>query len=120
MQISIYGWYVGMQRLTQRYPQGRLKPFKLDNSMLHHNVDCESHMFSISSTDTPYQGMDFINWPRYTLLRGKLMWSEGKLCGTPKDGQYLKRETSQFLANHPAPGKDPRRVADWLYEERDV
>ena len=60
--------------------------------------------------------MKFSNWPRFTLLRGKVVWSEGKLVGSAKDGQYLKRDTNRYVADHPMPSEDPRRVADWLYD----
>src|SRR6266511_820956 len=33
-----------------------MKPFELDNGMLHHDIDY-----------TPYEGMTFKNWPRYTI-----------------------------------------------------
>jgi len=67
------------------YPKGKMKPFELDNSMLHHDIDY-----------TPYEGMTFTNWPRYTLLRGKIIWDrDGKgLVGEVGCGQYTKRTES--------------------------
>ncbi|EIN10308.1 aminohydrolase [Punctularia strigosozonata HHB-11173 SS5] len=87
------------------YPEGRLPPFKLTNDRLHHNVDY-----------TPFEGMEFTNWPRYTLLRGKVMWENGELVGTPRDGQFLRRGPSLFADRFSARGTDPRRVAAWLYD----
>ncbi|WVQ80857.1 hypothetical protein IAT38_002964 [Cryptococcus sp. DSM 104549] len=88
------------------YPDGRLPPFKLDNNMLHHDVDY-----------TPYDGMEFNNWPRYTILRGKIMWAEGKLVGKVGEGQYLKRQASHLTTRAvPGAAKDQHRVAGWLYD----
>ncbi|GFZ47066.1 5,6-dihydropyrimidine amidohydrolase [Saitozyma sp. JCM 24511] len=88
------------------YPDGRMTPFNLTNDRLHHNVDY-----------TPYEGMSFTNWPRYTILRGKVVWAEGQLLGTPQDGEYLKRKTSQLTtAAVRSIADDKRRVATWLYK----
>lgn len=67
------------------YPPGKMKPFELKNSMLHHDIDY-----------TPYEGMEFANWPRYTILRGKLVWQrdESGLRGKMGDGRYIKRTGS--------------------------
>jgi dihydropyrimidinase len=67
------------------YPQGGMKPFELTNSMLHHDIDY-----------TPYEGMEFGNWPRYTLLRGQVVWERDRagLVGKKEDGKYLKRTGS--------------------------
>ena len=59
-----------------------MKPFQLNNSMLHHDIDY-----------TPYEEMEFANWPRYTMLRGQIVWDrdgEG-LVGKVGDGKYIKR-----------------------------
>ena len=71
--------------------------------MLHHAIDY-----------TPYEGMTFENWPRYTILRGKIVWdrdlefkrvvggagssgvSFGGLLGKKSDGMYIKRGTSSL------------------------
>ncbi|KAL5334016.1 hypothetical protein BJX70DRAFT_37025 [Aspergillus crustosus] len=62
-----------------------LEPFKLKNEMLHHDIDY-----------TPFEGMEFTNWPRYTILRGKVVWNrdEGGILGARGDGGYLKRGRS--------------------------
>ncbi|KAJ6141521.1 hypothetical protein N7470_009911 [Penicillium chermesinum] len=87
------------------YPDDSFKPFNLANSMLHHNVDY-----------TPYEGMKFVNWPRYTILRGKVIWMEGEVQGKLRDGQYVKRGPSQLVRGVSKTTQDPRRVASWLYE----
>lgn len=65
------------------YPKGLMTPFKLTNKDLHHNVDY-----------TPYEGTMLQNWPRYTLVRGKIVWKEGKLIGHKGFGHYIKRGKS--------------------------
>ena len=64
------------------YPEGKMKSFALRNEMLHHDIDY-----------TPYEGIEFDNWPRYTILRGRIVWSrdEGGLRGTKGDGRYVAR-----------------------------
>lgn len=67
------------------YPKGKMTPFTLENHHLHHKIDY-----------TPFEGHVFRNWPRYTLLRGKLVWKEGKLHGSKGQGQYIKRGISEL------------------------
>jgi dihydropyrimidinase len=73
--------------LTVWYPQGEggLKEFDLRNEMLHHNVDY-----------TPYEGRRLKQWPRYTILRGAVVWDRegGGLVGKKGYGQFLKRGDS--------------------------
>ena len=66
--------------------------------------------------DTPYEGKEFVNWPRYTLLRGKVAWANGEIRGQVGDGRYLRRGPSQLGRDLPSLRKDPRTVATWLYE----
>ncbi|WWC96579.1 dihydropyrimidinase [Kwoniella sp. B9012] len=88
------------------YPNDALPSFKLTNANLHHNVDY-----------TPYEGMEFGNWPRYTIVRGQIVWAEGELRASASVGKYLKRGTNQ-LATRPTNSiaSDKRRVATWLYK----
>lgn len=85
--------------LTIWYPpqgsQGALQPFELKNDMLHHNVDY-----------SPYEGRTLTQWPRYTILRGKIVWDRenGGLVGQKGYGKFLRREKSSL------PG--PKRT-DW-------
>lgn len=78
------------------YPPGKLEPFKLTNSMLHHNVDY-----------TPFEGAELNQWPRYTILRGEVVWDRdgGGLLGRKGYGKFLQRGKSTL------PG--PKKEGDW-------
>jgi dihydropyrimidinase len=67
------------------YLDGKMAPMTLSNSMLHHDIDY-----------TPYEGFEFSNWPRLTLLRGKVVWDKdnGGFLGKMGDGTYIKRTAS--------------------------
>lgn len=75
--------------LTIWYPEG-MNEFELTNSMLHHNVDY-----------TPYEGRTMKQWPRYTVLRGEIVWAkdEGGLLGKKGYGQFLKRGMSSLAGS---------------------
>jgi dihydropyrimidinase len=75
-------WY---PTATQSTAADQMPPFTLTNAMLHHDIDY-----------TPFDGMRFENWPRYTILRGKVVWDRdhGGLTGQKGDGAYLKRGVS--------------------------
>ncbi|KAL0256540.1 hypothetical protein SLS55_008935 [Diplodia seriata] len=62
-----------------------MEPFNLTNAMLHHDIDY-----------TPFEGMRFSNWPRYTILRGKVVWDRdgGGIVGEKGFGEFLKRGKS--------------------------
>lgn len=68
------------------YPEGKMAAFDLKNEMLHHAVD-----------HTPYEGRRITQWPRYTILRGKVVWDrdDGGLIGG-KDGVFLERGPSSL------------------------
>jgi dihydropyrimidinase len=85
--------------LTIWYPEG-MKEFELKNEMLHHNVDY-----------TPYEGKTMKQWPRYTVLRGKVVWAkdEGGLIGKKGYGRFLERGVSSL------PG--PRSKEKWNVED---
>ncbi|KAI5207612.1 D-hydantoinase [Aureobasidium subglaciale] len=116
---KLYGLYPKKGALMVRFP-GNLcicltdaYLFSLDqmpiwssliNSMLHHNVDY-----------TPYEGKEFVNWPRYTILRGKVIWAEGELTGKAYDGEYLKRGPSYFGKGASKRPIDSRKTATWLH-----
>jgi len=51
----------------------------ITNSMLHHDVDY-----------TPYEGRVVNAWPRLTLSRGEVVWSNPSPQGAPGRGQFLK------------------------------
>jgi dihydroorotase-like cyclic amidohydrolase len=40
---------------------------------------------------TPFEGIKYKGWPVYTILRGKVIFENGKIVGKPGDGQYIKR-----------------------------
>lgn len=55
--------------------------FKLKNEMLTHQFDY-----------TPFEGMRFTNWPKFTVLRGKVAYDHEKgVLSTPIEGMYLHR-----------------------------
>ncbi|KAH0348249.1 dicarboxylic amino acid permease, partial [Aureobasidium melanogenum] len=85
------------------HPDKHFQPFLLSNKMLHHNVGY-----------TPYEGKEFVNWPRYTILRGKVIWAHGELKGKPYDGEYLRRGPSYFGTGPEGSRVDSRRTATWL------
>ncbi|QDS76794.1 hypothetical protein FKW77_002319 [Venturia effusa] len=72
------------------YPPGKLKEFELTNEMLHHNVDY-----------SPYEGKKFKQWPRYTILRGEIVWDKdnGGLVGKKGYGSFLKRGQSSLAGS---------------------
>lgn len=84
--------------LTIWYPES--KEFQLTNSMLHHNVDY-----------TPYEGKTLNQWPRYTVLRGEVVWArdEGGLIGKKGFGQFLKRDVSALAGT--------RSQGEWNVED---
>jgi len=57
----------------------------IENEMLHHDVDY-----------TPYEGKEVDNWPRYTILRGEVIYAEGKVLGKKGQGEFLKRGKSSL------------------------
>jgi dihydropyrimidinase len=73
--------------ITIWYPKGGMKPFVLTNEMLHHDIDY-----------SPFEGMSFSNWPRYTVLRGEVVWDRdnGGVKGDLGFGNYLRRGLSKL------------------------
>ncbi|KAG9238327.1 hypothetical protein BJ875DRAFT_502095 [Amylocarpus encephaloides] len=71
--------------ITIWYPEGGLDEFALKNEMLHHNVD-----------HTPYEGRTVKQWPRYTILRGEVVWDRDGdgLLGKKGYGKFLERDVS--------------------------
>ncbi len=84
--------------MTVWYPkkEGGLESFNLKNGMLHHNVDY-----------TPYEGRIMKQWPRYTILRGEVVWDRdrGGVVGKKGFGKFLARGSS-CLKGPLAPEKD--------------
>ena len=42
---------------------------------------------------SPFHGMELRVYPEYTVLRGKLVYAEGSVTGSPDDGRHLAAET---------------------------
>jgi dihydropyrimidinase len=63
---------------------------KLDNAMLHHNVDY-----------TPYAGIELFAWPEITISRGEVVWSRPDASAAKGRGRFLR-------CDRPAPAR-PRR-----------
>lgn len=88
--------------ITIWYPEGwKRMDFKLRNEMLHHNVDY-----------TPYEGQVLKAWPRYTILRGELVWDRdnGGVLGKKGYGKFLERGVSALA-------KPLRPEHDWDPED---
>ena len=66
------------------YPDEKKPNLTLTNSMLHHDCDY-----------TPYEGRTVGNWPRYTILRGSVVWDRdnGGVVGKKGFGQFVKRKS---------------------------
>lgn len=64
------------------YRDAEFAAFELTNRMLHHNID-----------HTPYEGIEFRNWPRYRLIRGSIVFArdEGGIAGEITHGKFVKR-----------------------------
>jgi dihydropyrimidinase len=60
----------------------------IEQANLHHDVDY-----------TPFEGMRVRNWPRLTMLRGKVVWNADKNQVTAEkgSGKFLKRENGRVL-----------------------
>lgn len=76
----------------------------ISQDMLHHGVDY-----------TPYEDMRVRNWPRYTILRGKVVWNkdDGGVVGGIEYGKYLKRGKGEVVV-----GKTGGKVHGMLENER--
>ena len=59
----------------------------ISQSLMHHDIDY-----------TPFEGIHVGNWPRYTILRGQIVWDKAKgVVGNMEYGQYLKRSKGEVL-----------------------
>lgn len=69
------------------YPDDEKPNLTLKNDMLHHATDY-----------SPYEGKVIGNWPRYTVLRGSIVWDRDGdgIVGSKGDGQFLKRSSSSL------------------------
>jgi dihydropyrimidinase len=67
-----------------------MEPFHLTNEMLHHACDY-----------TPFEGRRVEQWPRWTILRGRIVWDrEGEGIVAPKGyGVFIERGQSSLAAS---------------------
>lgn len=79
------------------YPSGGLEPFEIWNEGLHHGVDY-----------TPYEGRVVTQWPRYTVLRGRVVYDRdgGGLVGEKSYGRFLERGVSTLAGSLKGGGWD--------------
>jgi len=72
------------------YPPAGLEPFELTNDMLHHDCDY-----------TPFEGRRLKQWPRYTILRGDVIWDRenGGLLGKSGCGNFVRRGQSSLAGS---------------------
>lgn len=68
------------------HPQSTFKPRRL-----HHARDLHD-----ACDYSPYEGIEFLNWPKMTLLRGEVVFRDGIVQGRPGYGQFVKRESSKL------------------------
>ncbi|KAK2008591.1 D-hydantoinase [Colletotrichum eremochloae] len=71
------------------YPQESPKvPFEIKNENLHHAIDF-----------TPFEGMEVRNWPRYTIIRGQVVWDRDGdgVIGKKGFGNFLKRNKGTLV-----------------------
>jgi dihydropyrimidinase len=40
---------------------------------------------------SPYEGIEFLNWPRITLLRGQVVFKDGQILGRKGYGRFVQR-----------------------------
>ena len=73
--------------LTIWYPPDSSRDIAITNDSLHHATDY-----------TPFEGKSVKNWPRFTVLRGKVIWDRenGGILGDKSYGQFLKRQPSSL------------------------
>ncbi|KAG4260886.1 dihydropyrimidinase [Fusarium proliferatum] len=71
------------------YPRGDARGnVTISQDILHHGVDY-----------TPFEGIQVQNWPRYTILRGKVVWHHdgGGILGEKGFGQFLHRKKGELV-----------------------
>lgn len=72
------------------YP--KLDPFPITNASLNHAADY-----------TPFEGHEVSQWPRYTILRGEVVWdrNNGGVVGSKGFGEFQHRTRSAFCEDQP-------------------
>ena len=66
------------------------RKFKIDNALLHHNVDY-----------TPYEGIEMSAWPEITISRGEVVWSRPEVKAAPGRGRFLRCERPALAKPRP-------------------
>lgn len=61
------------------------KPKKITNALMQHSCDY-----------TPYEGLEVNNWPRYTIVHGKIVYKEGDMIHDNARGGYVHRTKSSL------------------------
>ena len=62
----------------------------ISQDLLHHGADY-----------TPWEGYEVKGWPVKTILRGDVVFDDGKVVGKPGGGRFLKRALSPYaVPNH--------------------
>ncbi|SCU91565.1 LAME_0E12992g1_1 [Lachancea meyersii CBS 8951] len=76
------------------YPQGSSegkyppRPDSITNDLLEHGCDY-----------TPFEGFPLSNWPRFTIVKGRVVYREGMIVEENACGDYLRREKSTMCSN---------------------
>lgn len=79
---------------------GKSGAVTISQDQMHHDIDY-----------TPFEGINVGNWPRYTILRGQVVWDQSKgIVGGKQYGQYLRRGKGQVLAGRT--GNIPRGMVE--------
>jgi dihydropyrimidinase len=89
------------------YPPGDARGnVTIAQEQLHHGVDY-----------TPFEGMSVQNWPRYTILRGKVVWQHdgAGIVGEMGYGKFLRRNKGKLVT-----GKMGQRGRGMLPGEREL
>ncbi|KIY49958.1 Phenylhydantoinase [Fistulina hepatica ATCC 64428] len=83
------------------HPESKRKLYKIENSKLHHKTDY-----------TPYEGLELRDWPRYTILRGRVAYdgATNQVTAFESYGQFLKRGPSCL------PGPRNKWLTEWRPE----
>lgn len=100
-------WYPGGHQFAREdRDEGDVDGLRIRASMIHHDCDY-----------TPYEGMWVGNWPRYTVLRGQIVWNRdhGGVVGKKGDGMFLKRKKGSNVTGQT--GGLPKGMMD---NERDL
>lgn len=73
-------WYPN----DKEYPS---KPKTITNNLLQHACDY-----------TPFEGVEVKNWPRFTLVKGRVVYKEGKIVHENAKGEYIRRKKSSLCS----------------------